>query len=99
MLAAAAVLGTFAAAAAAGAGGPAYPSAIAVVGGNDAAGYASDPKRPLQEARANSWATGTNAAVRSIYTRLLAVNPTIKGRAFNFSSLGATVRDLPSQVR
>ena len=77
----------------------AYPNAIAVIGGNDAAGYASDPKRPFQEARANSWATGTNAAVRSIYTRLLAVNPTVKGRAFNFSSHGATVRDLPSQVR
>ena len=76
-----------------------YPNAIAVIGGNDAAGYASDPKRPFQEARANSWATGTNAAVRSIYTRLLAVNPTVKGRAFNFSSHGATVRDLPSQVR
>jgi hypothetical protein len=96
-VAAAAVLGTLAAAA--GAGRPAYPSAIAVIGGNDAAGYASDPKRPFQEARANSWATGTNAAVRSIYTRLLAVNPTVKGRAFNFSSHGATVRDLPSQVR
>ena len=76
-----------------------YPSAIAVIGAGDAAGYASDPKRPFQEARANSWATGSNAAVRSIYTRLLAVNPTSQGRAFNFSSLGATVRDLPAQVR
>ena len=76
-----------------------YPNAIAVIGSGDAAGYASDPKRPFQEARANSWATGTNAAVRSIYTRLLAVNPTVQGRAFNFSSHGATIRDLPSQVR
>jgi len=76
-----------------------YPNAIAVIGGGDAAGYASDPKHPFQEARANSWATGTNPAVRSIYTRLLAVNPAVRGRAFNFSSHGATVRDLPSQVR
>ena len=97
-LAAAAVLGTLGAAAA-GAGGLAYPNAIAVIGGGDAAGYASDPKRPFQEARSNSWATGTSPAVRSIYTRLLAVNPTVRGRAFNFSSRGATVRDLPSQVR
>ena len=62
-LAAAAVLGTLAAAA--GAGAPTYPSAIAVIGGSDAVGYASDPKHPFQEARANSWATGTNPAVRS----------------------------------
>ena len=76
-----------------------YPDAIAVLGGGDAAGYASDPKHPFQEARANSWATGTNPAVRSIYSRLLAANPAIRGRASNFGSHGATVRDLPSQVR
>ena len=62
-------------------------------------GYASDPAHPFQEARANSWATGTNPAVRSIYSRLLAANPAIRGRAFNFGSHGATVRDSPSQVR
>ena len=62
-------------------------------------GYASDPAHPFQEARANSWATGTNPAVRSIYSRLLAANPAIRGRAFNFGSHEATVRDLPSQVR
>jgi hypothetical protein len=76
-----------------------YPSSVAVLGGGDAAGYASDPKRPFQEARANSWATGSNPAVRSIYTRLLTANPAVRGRASNFSSHGATVRDLPSQVR
>jgi hypothetical protein len=76
-----------------------YPNAIAVIGGGDAAGYASDPKHPFQEARANSWATGTNPAVRSIYSRLLAANAAVRGRAFNFASHGATVRDLPSQVR
>ena len=70
-----------------------------MLGGGDAVGYASDPKHPFQEARANSWATGTNPAVRSIYSRLLAANPAIRGRAFNFGSHGATVRDLPSQVR
>jgi hypothetical protein len=91
------VLGTLAAAA--GAGGSADPSAMAVIGGGNAVGYASDPKHPFQEARANSWATGTNPAVRSIYTRLLAANPAVRGRAFNFGSHDATVRDLPSQVR
>jgi hypothetical protein len=76
-----------------------YPNAVAVIGGADAVGYASNPARPFQEARANSWATGTNPAVRSIYSRLLAANPTIRGRAFNFGSHEATVRDLSSQVR
>jgi broad specificity phosphatase PhoE len=97
-LAAAAALGTLATALA-GAGGPAYPDAIAVIGGGDAVGYASDPKHPFQEARANSWATGTNPAVRSIYSRLLAANPAIRGRAFNFGSHEVSVQDLPSQVR
>lgn len=85
----------------AGAASPAatYPNAIAVIGDAHATGYASDTRHPFQEARANSWATGTNPAVRSIYARLLAVNPAIRGRAFNFASHGATVRDLPSQVR
>ena len=76
-----------------------YPTSIAVIGDGDVTGYASDPKRPFQEARANSWATGTNPAVRSIYSRLLAAKPAIRGRTFNFGSHGATVRDLPSQVR
>ena len=91
----AALVGLAAAASAA----PTYPNAIAVIGGADAVGYASDPAHPFQEARANSWATGTNAAVRSIYSRLLAANPAIRAHAFNFGSHGATVRDLSSQVR
>jgi hypothetical protein len=79
--------------------GAAYPNAVAVIGDADATGYASDTRHPFQEARANSWATGTNPSARSIYSRLLAVNPTIKGRAFNFASHGAALKDLPSQVR
>jgi hypothetical protein len=52
--------------AAAGSGTAAYPSAIAVIGDDDPTGYASDTTHPFQEARANSYATGTNPAVRSI---------------------------------
>jgi broad specificity phosphatase PhoE len=77
----------------------AYPGAIAVIGADDPTGYASDKAHPFQEARANSYATGTNPAVRSIYSRLLAVNPAARGHAFNFASHGVTVKDLPSQVR
>ena len=70
-----------------------YPTSIAVIGDGDVTGYASDPKRPFQEARANSWATGTNPAVRSIYSRLLAAKPAIRGRAFNFGSVNMRVPD------
>ena len=77
----------------------AYPNAMAVLGSTVPTGYGSDPKHPFRESRGNSWATGTNPAVRSIYSRLLAVNPAIRGHAFNFSSHGVTVRDLPAQVR
>lgn len=76
-----------------------YPDAVAVIGDADATGYASNPARPFQEARGNSWATGTNPTVKSIYSRLLAVNPGVRGHAYNFASGRATVKDLASQVR
>jgi hypothetical protein len=56
-----------------------YPSSIVVLGTSTAAGWQSNPAHPFQQARENSWATGTNPAVKSIYSRILAVNPAIKG--------------------
>jgi lysophospholipase L1-like esterase len=40
------------------------------------------------ECRQNSWATGTNATVNSHYQRILAKNPQIQGRAYNFAVNG-----------
>ncbi len=77
----------------------ASPRAIAVLGDGGATGYASDTSHPFRDARANSWATGTNPAVRSIYARLLAASPAVRGHNFNFAAHGATVNDLSSQVR
>jgi lysophospholipase L1-like esterase len=54
---------------------------------------------PLLDAPANSWATGTSAAVNSHYSRLLALNPAIAGRAFNDAVTGADVADLNGQVQ
>ena len=43
-------------------------------------------------------ATGTNPAVNSVYARIMAGNPAIKGHNTNLAQGGATVRDLVSQA-
>jgi GDSL-like lipase/acylhydrolase family protein len=99
--------GAFAAAAlaataltAAGAARPsAYPGSMAVLGHSGATGLASNPAHPGQDARANSWATGTNPAVKSIYARILARNPAIRGHNPNFAQDGATLKELAGQIR
>ena len=54
---------------------PGYPSSIAVLGHSNATGEDSDPAQPHAVITANSWATGTNPAVNSIYRRILAKTP------------------------
>ena len=61
-------------------------------------GYMSDPKSPGTDAEANSWATGTNPAVHSIYQRLVAVRPETAGHVANAASDGAESDRLPDQV-
>jgi lysophospholipase L1-like esterase len=86
---------------AASAGGRAgsYPRSIVVIGHSGATGFASDPQHPFQDTPANSWATGTNPAVNSIYSRLVAANPAAEGHVRNFAVDGATVADLAAQVQ
>jgi hypothetical protein len=62
-----------------------YPSSMVVLGQGDALGRGSDPAHPYADGPAYSWATGTNPAVNSIYLRLLAVNPAIKGHDINLA--------------
>ena len=45
-----------------------------------------------------SWATGTEAAVQSVYTRTLAGNPNISGKNFNYSVNGAKMTDANGQA-
>ena len=73
---------------------PGYPSSMAVLGHSNATGEDSDPAQPHAVIRANSWATGTNPAVNSIYLRILAKNPAIKGHNFNLAQPSATVKRL-----
>jgi hypothetical protein len=74
-----------------------YPNAIVVLGHSGATGYNSDPQRPGADVLANSWATGSNPEVRSLYLRILEANPAIRGHNANLARDGATIHDLLSQ--
>ena len=71
---------------------------IAVIGHSGATGYDSDPDRPGEDVRANSWATGTNPQVHSIYLRLLAGDPSLKGHTLNLAIDGTDVVSLIAQA-
>ncbi len=76
-----------------------YPSSIVALGHSGSTGESSDPDRAVGvETRANSWITGTNPDVDSLYLRLLAVHPQIKGHAVSLSRGGATVSDVLGQA-
>lgn len=78
---------------------PVYPDAIVVMGHSGATGYDSNPLLRYSDAPENSWVTGTNPAVNSIYRRILARNPAIKGHALNVARSGSDVTDLIRQAR
>ena len=66
-------------------GAAAYPNTIVVLGDGGAAGHASNPAHTFQDAPENSWATGTNPAVDSVYSRILALNPAARGHSVNLA--------------
>lgn len=70
---------------------------IAALGHSGLTGTMSDPQEPWRDARENSWATGDNPAVRSIYERLLADHPALEGHNYNVAVNGATIDDLEQQ--
>jgi hypothetical protein len=75
-----------------------YPNSIVVLGHSGATGYNSDPARPRVDVPDNSWATGGNPAVNSVYSRILAANPSIRAHRFNVAKDGAKVSDLLKQA-
>lgn len=75
-----------------------YPNSIAVLGHSGSTGENSDPDQPGVEVRENSWATGTNPQVRSVYLRVLAENSKIEGNAWAYSQAGASVGDVAVQA-
>jgi hypothetical protein len=70
---------------------------IAVLGHSWATGTLTDPSDYRREARENSWATGDNPQVRSLYLRLLQSHPALEGHNYNEAVGGTGVDNLQSQ--
>jgi hypothetical protein len=75
-----------------------YPNSIAVLGHSGSTGENSDPDRPGIEVRENSWATGTNPEVNSVYRRILERNPAIEGHNLGYSEAGAGIDQVAAQA-
>jgi hypothetical protein len=75
-----------------------YPNSITVLGHSGSTGEDSDPRRPGREVRSNSWVTGTNPAVNSLYRRILKRNPAIKGHNKPYSEGGANIDGVALQA-
>lgn len=74
-----------------------WPASMAATGDSITRAY-NTGFFPFTDNAAGSWATGTSGSVSSLYTRLLAVNPSISGRAWNDAKTGAKVADLAGQL-
>src|SRR5262249_1332302 len=71
---------------------------IIALGHSGLTGENSDPQSLGVPAPQNSWATGTNSAVDSIYQRLAAVDPAFRGHAVNEAAGGAPAATLVGQA-
>src|SRR5215468_2853832 len=71
---------------------------IIALGHSALTGENSDPQSVGVPAPQNSWATGTNPAVDSIYQRLAAVDPATRGHAVNEAAGGAPAATLVGQA-
>jgi hypothetical protein len=74
------------------------PNAIVVLGHSGTTGAESDPAAPGTDVPENSWATGENPEVDSIYTRLLRLNPAVRGHNTNLGQNGSDINALGGQV-
>ena len=74
------------------------PVGIVAIGHSGLTGENSNPDAPNQDAKQNSWATGTTPAVDSIYQRLVAANPATEGHVANEAVGGTDVTALKGQA-
>jgi hypothetical protein len=70
-----------------------YPSSMAALGDSLTLAYTAP------NGEADSWTTGTTAAVKSHYLRILTAHPAIKGKAYNLAESGATFAQMKGQAR
>jgi lysophospholipase L1-like esterase len=82
----------------AGASAAAYPSSMASTGDSITRAF-NDCFFPFVDCPSASWSTGTNTTVNSHYRRILAANPAIAGRNYNFAVTGADMADLNGQAQ
>jgi hypothetical protein len=75
------------------------PLGLIAIGHSGLTGYASDPSRLMSSARENSWATGTNPAVASIYLRMVRAEPQMKGHVANTAVNGSKASSLLGQAQ
>lgn len=75
-----------------------HPEGVIALGHSGMTGFQSDPASPGENVVANSWATGTNPAVDSVYERLVAVRPKTRGLVANVSRNGEKADGLEFQV-
>lgn len=72
-----------------------YPNSMAALG--DSITQAANAQM-IGDFPENSWSTGTNVTVNSLYTRILAQNPGIAGKNYNFSVSGSRMTHLNGQA-
>jgi lysophospholipase L1-like esterase len=74
-----------------------YPDSMASTGDSITRAY-NTGFFPYTDNTAGSWSTGTNTTVSSHYRRLLALNPAIQGKNYNYARSGARMVDLNGQL-
>jgi lysophospholipase L1-like esterase len=78
------------------AGAKGYPSSMAALGDSITAAFGACGTFVV--CGRDSWSTGTEDAVSSHYSRILAKNPKMRGNQQNFARPGAEAADLPAQA-
>jgi hypothetical protein len=71
---------------------PIYPSSMDALGASNTVGFNTDCPDAWMDCPDNSWATGTNPAVDSVYQRLLALDPQLAGNNANDAESGTAWR-------
>lgn len=75
-----------------------YPDSMAATGASATRAAGTCEGRGSGGCPENSWATGTNPAVNSIYERIKAVHPAITGNVYNDAVGGENMSDLSDQI-